>query len=80
MLNLGITKQDLEQFIGMIREKFYDKDYFSVNNVTNEIDCFIFENIGLSDSFIDDLIFNLDDIKTLRINNNRLYRHAKSRK
>lgn len=77
LLQLGITKQDLEQFIGKIREKFYDKDYFSVNNVTNEIDCSIFENIGLSESFIDDLISNLDDIKTLRINNNRLYSFSK---
>ena len=76
-MQLGITKQDLEQFIGKIREKFYDKDYFSVNNVTNEIDCSIFENIGLSESFIDDLISNLDDIKTLRINNNRLYSFSK---
>lgn len=77
LLELGITKQDLEQFIENIREKFYEKDYFSVNNVTTEIDCSIFENIGLSESFIDDLIFNLDDIKILRINNNRLYSFSK---
>lgn len=70
---LGIHKDDLLKFINDIRDIFIDKDYFSVNNIMSEIDCSKFENIGLTDKFIEEMVFYLEDIRTLRINNNRLF-------
>lgn len=73
---LGISKFELLNLINQIRNKFSQKDYFSVNNVVSEIDCSKYENLGLTEKFIEDIIFYLDDIKTLRINNNRLFRFS----
>ena len=74
---LGVYKSELENLINNIRSVFCDKDYFSIKNVYDEIDCSKYEEFGLSENFIEDLIFYLDDIKTLRINNNRLFSFSK---
>ena len=70
---LGVYKDDLISLIDNIRNTFFDKDYFSVYNVITEIDCSKFEELGLNEKFIEEIVFYLDDIKTLRINNNRLF-------
>ena len=75
--SLGVTNEVLVGIINNIRDTFCDRDYFSINNVLNEIDCSIFDSLGLPDNFMEDIIFYLDDIKTLRINNNRLFSFTK---
>lgn len=75
--SLGVNRTILTDLISNIRESFSDKDYFSINNVLDNIDCSIFNNIGLPENFIEDIIFYLDDIRTLRINNNRLFSFSK---
>lgn len=70
---LGVSKDKLLRTIDKIRETFKYRDYFSIKNVYTELDLSQFENLGLSEDFVSDIIFNLSDIKTLRINNNKLF-------
>lgn len=74
---LGIVKDELVNLIKQIMDIFGDKDYFSVNNIISEIDCSKYEELGLSEKFLEDIVFYLEDIKTLRINNNRLFSFTK---
>ena len=75
--SLGMTKEMLVSIINNIRDTFFDRDYFSINNVLTEIDCSIFDNLGLPVNFIEDILFYLDDLNILRINNNRLFSFSK---
>ena len=70
---LGVSKDKLLRTIDKIHETFKYRDYFSIKNVYTELDLSQFENLGLSEDFVSDIIFNLSDIKTLRINNNKLF-------
>ena len=74
---LGISKDEIINLIKQIVNIFGDKDYFSVNNITSEIDCSKYEELGLNEKFLEDIVFYLEDIKTLRINNNRLFSFTK---
>ena len=70
---LGISKKELLTLIDNVRELFGDYDYFTINNIYSELDCSKFEKLGLSSGFIEDMLFYLDDIRTLRINNIRMF-------
>lgn len=71
--SLGITREDVKRLTSDINSIFQDKDYFSLNNIINEIECAKFEEIGLGETFIEEIVSCIDGIKTLRINNNKLY-------
>lgn len=71
--DLGIMKDEIVELIKKTKDKFSDKDYFSVHNVFDEINCSIFIDMGLSEDFLEDMISYIDGVKILRINNNRLF-------
>ena len=77
LIQLGISEEFFNKFIIELRNTYIDKDYFSINNVVNDIDCDLFFDIGLNDEFLDNLIFSMEDITTLRINNYRLFSYNK---
>lgn len=76
-ISLGITQQDILDFVENIKNNYFDKDYFSVYNVMNDINVDIFTSRGLTETFIENLTNSIIEISTLRIDNNKLFTYKK---
>lgn len=77
LIILGITQQDILDFIENIKNNYFDKDYFSVYNIMNDINVDIFTSKGLTETFLENLTNSIIGINTLRIDNNKLFTYKK---
>ena len=77
MNSIGIKEEDIVKFRMDVRERYFDCDYFSVNNIIDELDVNLFVSKGLTTSFIENLIYSIPEVHTLRIDNNRLFTFKK---
>ena len=71
--SLGINKELINKFCNDVYECFKNITYFSVHNVKDIIDNSWIEDSGFDDIFYECLIETIDNIKYLRINNNKIY-------
>lgn len=75
---IGISEDDIKQFLLNIKELFAEKDYFSIYNVLDEVDVSKFEEKGLSEKFLENFLSFIPEIKTLRISSNKLFSFSDS--
>ena len=70
---IGISNDDLNNLVKNLKIAFFNNHYFSIYNIYSELDLKKFQELGFDDKFIENIVFSLPDIATLRINNNRLF-------
>lgn len=64
---LNITKKDIEYLIEKIKSTFKDVQYFSVQNVYENIELGKIEECGFDDVFYNSIIKNIDEVKYSRV-------------
>lgn len=70
---LGITKETLNKFCNDVYTSFENITYFTIYNIKNTIDISWIEDNGFDDIFYECLVETIDNIKFLRINNQKIY-------
>lgn len=71
--SLGITKEILYKVRSEIENRLKEKNYISVKHIKNIVDETILGDFGFDDIFYESLISPLDNVKALRINNNKIF-------
>lgn len=70
---LGITKEIINKFCTDVFEGFESVNYFTIYNVKKMIDTSWIDDNGFDDIFYECLIETIENVKLLRINNQKLY-------
>ena len=70
---LGIDKEIMNKFCNDVLSSFENINYFTVYNIKNTIDTSWIDDNGFDDIFYECLIETIDNIKYLRINNQKIY-------
>ena len=73
LLQLGITKEMINKFCNDIFISFKNINYFTVYNIKKIIDTTWIEDNGFDDIFYECLVETIDNVKYLRINNQKIY-------
>ena len=70
---LGIDKEMLNKFCNDVYTSFENITYFTIYNIKNTIDTSWIEDNGFDDIFYECLVETIDNVKYLRINNQKIY-------
>ena len=70
---LGINKEMLNIFCNDIYDSFRNINYFTIYNIKNVIDTSWIEDNGFDDIFYECLVETINNIKYLKINNQKIY-------
>lgn len=73
---LGITKENVELFIEDIINCFKDKDYFTINNIRDNINIVKLDDFGFDDIFFENIIVNIENLGFVRVDNNKIFSFA----
>ena len=70
---LGINKEIINKFCNDVFTSFRNINYFTIYNIKNTIDTGWIEENGFDDIFYECLVETIDNVKFLRINNQKIY-------
>lgn len=70
---LGINKEMMNKFCNDVFTSFENINYFTIYNIKNMIDTTWIDDNGFDDIFYECLVETIDNIKFLRINNQKIY-------
>ncbi len=70
---LNIKNVDLQNLFSTIKKSFENKNFFSVYNLLDEFDYSKFENVGLSETFLENILNSMPNLSSMRICNNKLF-------
>jgi|GEM_PF-5666867 len=73
LFELGINKEMMNKFCNDVFTSFENINYFTIYNIKNMIDTTWIDDNGFDDIFYECLVETIDNIKFLRINNQKIY-------
>lgn len=73
LAELGINKEMMNKFCNDVFTSFENINYFTIYNIKNMIDTTWIDDNGFDDIFYECLVETIDNIKFLRINNQKIY-------